>query len=91
MVILATAVPLGAAIDRMTWLPSAMPASPLVTNLFVLVAIAPMFVWDVIRNRRVHEAYKIWFPAWVVVTATVNLLWDKPWWHATAKAIMQVS
>jgi hypothetical protein len=47
-------------------------------------------VWDVIRNRRVHEAYKIWFPAFVVVSATVNLLWDKPWWHATAKAIMRV-
>ena len=90
MVILAIAVPLGAAIDRMTWLPTTMPASPIATDLFVLLAIAPMFVWDVIRNRRVHEAYKIWFPAFVVVTAAVNLLWDKPWWHATAKAIMRV-
>jgi hypothetical protein len=90
MVILAIAVPLGAAIDRMTWLPSTMPASPLATDLYVLLAVAPMFVWDVIRNRRVHEAYKIWFPAFVVVSAIVNLLWDKPWWHATAKAIMRV-
>lgn len=90
MVILAIAVPLGAAIDRMSWLPTTMPASPIATDLYVLLAIAPMFVWDVIRNRRVHEAYKIWFPAFVVVTAAVNLLWDKPWWHATAKAIMRV-
>ena len=56
----------------------------------MLLAIAPMFVWDVIRNRRVHEAYKIWFPVFVAVSATVDLLWDKPWWHATAKAIMRV-
>jgi hypothetical protein len=90
MVILAIAVPLGAAIDRMSWLPSTMPTSPLATNLYVLLAIAPMFLWDVIRNRRVHEAYWIWLPVFVVVTTVVNLLWDKPWWHATAKTIMRV-
>jgi hypothetical protein len=90
MVILAIAVPLGAAIDRMSWLPSTMPASPLATDLYVLLAVSPMFIWDAIRNRRVHEAYLIWFPIFVAVTAAVNLLWDKPWWHATAKAIMRV-
>ena len=90
MMFLAVAVPLGAAISRMHWLPSTMPASPLSINLFVLVAIAPMFVWDVIRNRRVHKAYLIWFPVFVIVTTAVNLTWDKPWWHATAKTIMRV-
>jgi hypothetical protein len=90
MVFLAVAVPLGAAIDRMQWLPSTMPSLPLATDLYVLLAVAPMFVWDVIRNRRVHEAYLIWFPVFVAVTAFVNLAWDKPWWHATAKAIMRV-
>lgn len=90
MVILAVAVPLGAAIDRMTWLPSTMPASPFATDFYILLAVAPMFVWDVIRNRRIHEAYLIWFPAFVAVVTTVNLLWDKPWWHATAQRIMGV-
>jgi hypothetical protein len=90
MVILAIAVPLGAAIDRMNWLPSAMPASPLATDFYVLLAISPMFVWDVVRNRRVHEAYWIWFPVFVAVSTAVNLLWDTPWWHATARTIMGV-
>lgn len=90
MVILAIAVPLGAAIDRMSWLPSTMPASPLANDLYILLAVAPMFLWDVIRNRRIHEAYKIWFPAFVLVAAAVNVAWDTPWWHATAKAIMRV-
>lgn len=90
LMFLAVAVPLGAAISRMTWLPTTMPASPLSINLFVLVAVAPLFLWDVIRNRRVHEAYLIWFPAFIATAAIVNLLWDKPWWHATAKAIMRV-
>ena len=91
MMFLAIASPLGAAISRMTWLPTTMPASPLSINLFVLVALAPMFVWDVVRNRRVHKAYLIWFPVFVAVTTAVNLTWDKPWWHATAKAIMRVA
>lgn len=90
MMFLAIASPLGAAISRMTWLPTTMPASPLSINLFVLVALAPMFVWDVVRNRRVHKAYLIWFPVFVAVTTAVNLTWDKPWWHATARAIMRV-
>ena len=90
MMFLAIASPLGAAISRMTWLPTTMPASPLSINLFVLVALAPMFVWDVVRNRRVHKAYLIWFPVFVAVTTAVNLTWDKPWWHVTAKAIMRV-
>ncbi len=90
MVILAIAVPLGAAIDRMGWLPSTMPANPVATDFYVLLAMAPMFVWDVIRNRRVHEAYKIWFPVFWRSRSPVDLLWDKPWWHATAKAIMRV-
>ena len=90
MVILAIAVPLGAAIDRMTWLPSTLPANPVASDFYVLLAIAPMFVWDVIRNGRVHAAYRIWFPVFVAVSATVDLLWDKPLWHATAKAIMRV-
>ena len=41
-------------------------------RLYVLLAVAPMFVWDVIRNRRVHEAYWIWFPVFVVVSAAVT-------------------
>ena len=90
MAFLAVASPLGAAFARMHWLPSTMPSSPLSVNLFVLLAVAPMFLWDVIRNRRVHEAYLVWFPAFIAVLTVVNLLWDTPWWHATAKAIMRV-
>lgn len=90
LMFLAVAVPLGAAISRMHWLPSTMPDRPLSINLFVLMAIAPMFVWDVIRNRRVHKAYWIWFPLFAADVTLVNVVWDKPWWHATAQQIMGV-
>jgi hypothetical protein len=90
MMILATAVPLAASIDRMWWLPSSLPASPWATDLWIMVAVAPMFVWDVVRNRRVHEAYGIWLAIYVPVALLVTAAWDKPWWHATARAIMRV-
>jgi hypothetical protein len=90
MMILATAVPLGAAIDRMTWLPSTMPASQLAGDAYIALAVAPMFVWDVIRNRWVHRAYLVWIPIYLGAAVVVTMLWDTPWWHATARQMMGV-
>jgi hypothetical protein len=91
MMMLATAVPLGASIDRMWWLPSTMPANPIATDFYILLAISPMFVWDVMRNRRVHEAYVIWLAIYAPVAVLVSYTWDKPWWHATAQHLMGVA
>ena len=90
MMILATAIALPAAIDRMQWLPTTLPASPLATDLYVLLAVSPMFVWDVIRNGRVHRAYWVWLPIYAAASLVVNMLWDTPGWHATARHIMGV-
>jgi hypothetical protein len=90
MMILATAMALPAGIDRIPWIPHTMPASPLSPDLYTLAAVSPMFFWDVIRNRSVHRAYWIWLGVFVPADLVVNALWDTPWWHATAKAIMGV-
>ena len=90
MMFLATVMALPAGIDRIPWLPHTMPVSPLSIDLYTVAAITPMLAWDVIRNRRVHKAYWIWLPVFAFVVTVVNLVWDKPWWHATAKAIMRV-
>ena len=90
MMLLAPAVALSAGIDRITWLPTTMPGSYISIDAFILVAIAPMFLWDVIRNRRVHEAYWIWFAVNVPVSLLMNSLWDTPSWHATARQILGV-
>lgn len=90
MVFLATAVPLGASIDRMSWLPSSMPANPWTTDAYVLAALAPLFVWDVVRHRRIHQAYVLFFGLYVPAAALVIVAWDKPWWHAAAHRIMGV-
>lgn len=90
MIFLATAMPLPAAIDRMTWLPNTLPASPVGTDLYILLAVSPLFVWDIVRNRRVHEAYWIWFAINLPFALLVYNLWERPWWHATARGIMGV-
>jgi hypothetical protein len=90
MMFLATVMALPAAIDRIPWLPTSVPASPLAVDLYTLLAISPMLVWDVVRNRTLHRAYWIWFAVTVPLAIVVNLLWDTPLWHSTAKAIMRV-
>lgn len=90
LMFLATAIPLAAGIVRIAALPETMPWSPLSLQLYVLLSVSPMFGWDVIRNRRIHEAYWIWLAVYVPVSVLINLLWDTPWWHATARHIMGV-
>jgi hypothetical protein len=90
MMFLATAVPLGASIDRMDWLPSSLPANPWSLDLWTIVALAPLFVWDIARNRKVHEAYWIWLAIYVPACLAVDYLWDKPLWHETARHILRV-
>jgi hypothetical protein len=90
MMILATAVALPAGIDRIPWLPRTLPESPLSPDLYTLLAVSPMFVWDVIRNRSVHRAYWIWLGVALPFTIAVHGLWDTDWWHATARQIMGV-
>ena len=90
MIFLATAMPLPAAIDRMAWLPTTLPTSPVATDLYILLAVSPLFVWDVVRNRRVHEAYWVWLAINVPFALLVYRLWATPGWHATARQIMGV-
>ena len=90
MMFLATAMALPAGIDRIPWLPHTMPGSPLAPDLYTLLAIAPMFLWDVLRNRSVHPAYAIWLAVNIPFAVVVHGLWDTPGWHQTARQIMGV-
>jgi len=90
MMILATAMPLPAGIDRISWLPTTLPDSPISPDMYTLLAVLPMFLWDLTRNRRVHPAYVIWLAINVPFAIAVHGLWDTPWWHATARAMMGV-
>lgn len=91
MMFLGTAMALPAATDRITWLPTTMPESPLAVDFYTLAAVAPMFLWDIVRNRAVHPAYVIWLAINIPFSIAVNWLWSTPWWHETAPRIMGVA
>lgn len=88
LMILATTVPLPAALDRITFLPHTLPQSPLTADLWPLLCVAPMFLWDLYRQRSVHRAYWIWAAFMVPTGIAINLLWDSQWWHAVAPSIL---
>lgn len=88
MMIMAPAAALPAAFDRITWIPHTLPESPLSADLYVLLAISPMFVWDVIRNRRIHRAYWVFLAVSAIPSVFVYMAWDQPWWHETAPRLM---
>jgi hypothetical protein len=90
MILLAVTAVLGAAFDRIGWLPTTEPGSPLAMELYCALAVAPLFVWDVIRNRRIHRAWLIWAAFYVPFCAMAYALWDTPAWHAAARHIMDV-
>ena len=90
MMFLATAMALPAGIDRIPWLVHSLPVSPVSPDLYTLVAVAPMFLWDVLRNRSLHRAYVIWIAVNIPFAVAVHGLWDTPMWHQTARQIMGV-
>ena len=88
MMFLAIAPALPAAFDRITWLPHTLPESPLSPDLYILLAVAPMFIWDLVRTRSVHRAYWIWLAFMVPSSILIHSLWDTDWWHATAPRLV---
>jgi len=90
MMFLAVAIALPAAFDRMSWLPTSLPGSALTVEFYPILAVAPMFLWDLVRSRTVHKAYAIWALVSLPAAILVHTLWDSDWWHATARQLMGV-
>ena len=90
MMFLAVAIALPAAFDRMTWLPTTLPDSPLSLEAHAFVAVAPMLLWDLFRTRTLHRAYVIWILVSLPFAILTNVLWSTPWWHATVRSMMGV-
>lgn len=88
LMILATVVPMGAAIQRITWLPSTMPDSPMTLDVLPPLLVLPLFLWDLYRLRRVHRAYWIWLALMLPMAVVSQMLWNSPWWLATVPRLM---
>lgn len=90
LMILASWVPIGAAVQRISLLPTTMPHNPLAVNLYPLAVIAPMFLWDIYRLRRIHRAYVFAFVVILPFVIASQWLWNTPWWLATVPRLMGI-
>lgn len=90
LILLAVTAVLGAAVNRLDWLPTTFPRDTYSLDFFTLLPVAPMFLWDLTRNRGVHRAWLVWAAFYVPLTVATYWLWDTPFWHATARHIMGV-
>lgn len=84
LMILATVYPLLAGIDRWFWLPKNLVDPATFFDLALLIWIAPMCIWDLVRSGRVHKAYLIWLGVGVPLAIPIHYLWGNPWWIETA-------
>jgi len=90
MMIIAPAMALPAAFDRIEWIPHTLPQDPLSTELYPLLALAPLLAWDMFRNRRVHRAYRVFLAVYLPAAMVVHFAWDQPWWHRMVHRLMGV-
>jgi len=88
LLILATISPMPAAMDRITYIPTTLPESPLTMDLYVLMIAAPLILWDLYRGRVNQRAYLIWFGLMVPTAIAMNLLWGSPWWMETGPKLI---
>lgn len=88
MIFLAIAIALPAAFDRITWIPGTMPENPLSAYLYILLAVSPMFLWDLVRMRTIHKAYLIWLAFMVPSALLIFSLWNTDWWHTMAPRLV---
>ncbi len=88
LMILATALMLPAAVDRMAWVPNTLPASPVSIWLSTLVLLMPAFAYDIFRRGHLHRAYLLGIAANLPFCLASYLLWGSSWWLATSALIV---
>lgn len=90
LMILGTATAIPAATDRITWLPTTLPESPLTVDLWPLALLAPMFFWDLYRLRKVHKAWLFYLLPALALAVPIHLLWGTPLWRETALRVLGI-
>jgi uncharacterized membrane protein YozB (DUF420 family) len=92
MMILATFMPLGAAIDRIAtrWLPTTFPETYGVEHGYFLLWLAPLLIYDWLKLGRVHRAYVLGLAILAPFMLATHLLWDTPFWQALAPRLMGI-
>jgi hypothetical protein len=90
MMVLATVIPLPAAIDRIAWLPGTMAQGAAFMPLYTLLWLLPVLIYDIARRGRVHRAYVIGIALNLPFVIASYILWGSPWWFEVAPRLMGV-
>jgi hypothetical protein len=90
LMVLATLMPLPAAIDRLDWLPSTMPASADSSSLYMLLWLSPVLFYDLLRRGRVHRVYVIGLLLNLPLAVASHFLSGSSWWIATAPRLVGI-
>lgn len=93
LMIVATVVPLNAALSRMIGISHLLPGatlfqSHLVPDFYQVLLLTPALAYDVIRLGRVHRAYVIGVVLLVSTMIAAHLLSDAAWWLAIGRRLM---
>jgi hypothetical protein len=48
----------------------------------------PMFLWDLVRSRRIHKAYVAWAALYAPAAVVVYMLWWSPGWIALVQRML---
>jgi hypothetical protein len=90
LMVLATLMLLPAAIDRIEWLPSTLPARPDSSSLYMLLWLSPVLVYDLLRHGRLHRVYVIGLLLNLPLVIASHFLAGSSWWIATAPRLVGV-
>lgn len=88
LMILATVSALPAATDRMTFLPTTLPDSPLTMDFYMLMVALPLILWDLYRGRLVQRAYAVWLALVIPSAIAMNALWGTAWWQSVGPQLV---
>lgn len=88
LMFLGTATLLPPAFARIAFLPNTLPDSSLAQDMYTLLWISPMLLWDLYRQRTLHKAYLIWLSFYAPLSIAVLWLWGHPAWLALAPRIV---
>jgi hypothetical protein len=88
LMVMATLMPLPAAIDRIDWLPSTMPASADSSSLYMLLWLLPVLLYDLLRRGRPHRVYVIGLLLNLPLPIASHFLAGSSWWIATAPRLV---
>ena len=83
LMVFAMFVPLGAAVDRIQWLPMA-DAGQWLLFLYLDILILPIAIFDVATLRKLHPATAIGLSIVLLTQAAVLALWGTPQWFRLA-------